>query len=693
MTIGKIKKRRFAIAAVCVITSTMWDGKAEYDIVDEEGVARCTDDMKNEQVIEAYKEYADYGKGILMSLKEETKKAGREYDEHEYDYDKETTVRSFIQNLCTLVEERKSAKEAEEALELLFLIYEEGCGFGIKLVNNGDDTWDSINEIAFAALANNADAEKLDNCMNALLLADEPWWVGLDSAGDYNSEMKKWATGVRVGGGILGHLDQERRKAWKELIYQTRAADEAKMRKMLLDSRRSGYSKDVDADGYGDVDADKYLFEDSADEVIHNGEGGAKKVYNGEDERADTVAEIYTLMGKGKVDAARKVLISLLESGELGTVEALEVLYNLMPDKRRGANNEEEMPRQRTNGFIKGCGRGMSNVGNTCYANASLQALLGTKALRDVIAEYKGGKVLWKALKSLLEEREKESTKGISMANRLEEMGNSWDALGRLLKTEWYRQQDAMDFIIELINGLGTWIGRESGKEQRNVDMATEIRNAMKEKVTVKMVNEACCPKCGKEKRTIGESNVALEVAFGENEEGEAINSKLMEELGKLSEVKYESTDLRKCGEKAESGEMCGGKIGESKETLQDLPEVLIIRLKKYRSDNNGGTKKIKNRMTYEEELTIPDCLLSKELKEENRTYTLRGVIKHRGESLVSGHYVANVRNEEDRKWYEYDDSNRTECNKDGSFAVEDGAYILVYQKKNEEEKDKKGSE
>ena len=102
---------------------------------------------------------------------------------------------------------------------------------------------------------------------------------------------------------------------------------------------------------------------------------------------------------------------------------------------------------------------------------------------------------------------------------------------------------------------------------------------------------------------------------------------------------------------------------------LYSAPNYLIINL------NRGKGAVYECNVDFPEELNIVNYL---SFKNFNTVFDLYAVISHLGPSSMSGHFVAYVRNNEDYKWYLYNDSMFTECTK--PFQYRDGMpYILFY--------------
>ena len=102
---------------------------------------------------------------------------------------------------------------------------------------------------------------------------------------------------------------------------------------------------------------------------------------------------------------------------------------------------------------------------------------------------------------------------------------------------------------------------------------------------------------------------------------------------------------------------------------LYSAPNYLIINL------NRGKGAVYECNVDFPEELNLFDYL---SYKISNTTFELYAVICHLGPSSMSGHFVAYIRNNNDYKWYLYNDSIVTECTRPSQY--KDGMpYILFY--------------
>ena len=106
--------------------------------------------------------------------------------------------------------------------------------------------------------------------------------------------------------------------------------------------------------------------------------------------------------------------------------------------------------------------------------------------------------------------------------------------------------------------------------------------------------------------------------------------------------------------------------------TLFLLPEILVINL------NRGKNAVYQCNVNFPEELDLTNYVI---IKEFNTQYELYGVICHIGPSSMSGHFAAYCRNRMDDKWYLYNDSIVTLCEKPKEY-LNKMPYILFYRSK-----------
>lgn len=115
---------------------------------------------------------------------------------------------------------------------------------------------------------------------------------------------------------------------------------------------------------------------------------------------------------------------------------------------------------------------------------------------------------------------------------------------------------------------------------------------------------------------------------------------------------------------------------------IDNLPEVLIIHLKRFLF--HEGIEKLRKKVVYEHELEIPEKVLS---SPGNNKYKLIGVVYHHGANAQVGHYTCDVWRSEDKEWVRIDDTvlksvSENEVLNGGAEESIKSAYILMYTKK-----------
>ncbi len=97
--------------------------------------------------------------------------------------------------------------------------------------------------------------------------------------------------------------------------------------------------------------------------------------------------------------------------------------------------------------------------------------------------------------------------------------------------------------------------------------------------------------------------------------------------------------------------------------SIETLPSVLILHLKRFQYDNNGGTQKIWKRVGYPLDLEIPKEVFAKQKLGAVLAhgglpkYRLQSVVYHHGKNASGGHYTVDVRRQDGREWIRLDDT------------------------------------
>ncbi|KAG1677968.1 Ubiquitin carboxyl-terminal hydrolase 10 [Nymphon striatum] len=94
--------------------------------------------------------------------------------------------------------------------------------------------------------------------------------------------------------------------------------------------------------------------------------------------------------------------------------------------------------------------------------------------------------------------------------------------------------------------------------------------------------------------------------------------------------------------------------------TLEELPPVLILHIKRFVYNKDGGCQKVLKKVEYDVDLDLNIELLSSEVKmkyKNMRSYKLFAVVYHDGKEAVKGHYITDAYHSGSNGWLRFDDS------------------------------------
>lgn len=120
--------------------------------------------------------------------------------------------------------------------------------------------------------------------------------------------------------------------------------------------------------------------------------------------------------------------------------------------------------------------------------------------------------------------------------------------------------------------------------------------------------------------------------------------------------------------------------------SLEMLPPVLVLHLKRFVFDEVGGVQKSCKPIHFGPTLHIPPEVLSAPLRraDPNPTYRLYGAVYHHGSLTSGGHYTVDILRQDGSGWLYIDDTNVSPIPADqvfGSVEAREDVYLLFYQK------------
>lgn len=89
---------------------------------------------------------------------------------------------------------------------------------------------------------------------------------------------------------------------------------------------------------------------------------------------------------------------------------------------------------------------------------------------------------------------------------------------------------------------------------------------------------------------------------------------------------------------------------------LEELPRILILHVKLFQFDKDGGQRKLMKRLNFPIDLDLPkECIQDRTRGRKN--YKLVSVIYHEGREVGNGHYIADIYHIGTGSWVRFDDA------------------------------------
>eukprot|EP00397_Hematodinium_sp_SG-2012_P015643 GEMP01015935.1.p1 GENE.GEMP01015935.1~~GEMP01015935.1.p1 ORF type:complete len:518 (+),score=126.17 GEMP01015935.1:92-1645(+) len=333
--------------------------------------------------------------------------------------------------------------------------------------------------------------------------------------------------------------------------------------------------------------------------------------------------------------------------------------------------------------------RGLRNNANLCYLNAVIQALLPCSALMQLLSncsqdpERPFTTMLWRVCKEFNDPKNRgaapaNGTAGepfsVIMLGPVNDILNTWQTFGT--------QQDAGEFMFYILNGT-----HDECKWKAN-----EVLPTIERKMSSETDDGANWNEVGKSNRKVEVRSSGLKedspiqrifggvlrsVVRGKNAKADSVTLELFTQLS-LDISAPSVTSVQDALAHLCSVEQIDSKT--KRNTFQQLPPLLILNIKRFTFDMQGGVQKIKKALRYDEKMKFDASLLAAEAPPDTGSleYTLMAVICHHGERADVGHYNALVRYND--SWFMYDDANVRAIALSEVTNQQYVAYLLLYQ-------------
>lgn len=387
------------------------------------------------------------------------------------------------------------------------------------------------------------------------------------------------------------------------------------------------------------------------------------------------------------------------------------IVYHHHHHNRQQEHSQPALPPEAPSGLI--------NLGNTCYMNASLQALYSVDSFRNLLlSSSTGGRHSDKVLTSELADLFK-AMRDTSLAGRNRTSGNNASLSSQQQqpptspanfkfafsrhqsKFSGFGQQDAQEFLRYLIDGIheehNAASRRPRNRSRRNStgprsahEAWAQYREIVDDSPLVELLvgqlqSTITCCEChnkshcwdpfwdlslpllvrgraqaggglGNANSTSSSGSLCSWRSYGSSSSTSSRLSDVIEEF--TSQEVLDSDERPICSH-------CKRATKSTKQiSLARLPRVLILHLKKF---TNDGYK-----------LTSPEVQIDKQLTFNGTShYQLKACISHHGHSSSSGHYTSHC--EYSSRWLHFDDGRVRDVTSSFDCSKLDDAYVLLY--------------
>ncbi|CAD5231431.1 unnamed protein product [Bursaphelenchus xylophilus] len=332
-------------------------------------------------------------------------------------------------------------------------------------------------------------------------------------------------------------------------------------------------------------------------------------------------------------------------------------------------------PRNVMGNVPPGC-TGLFNLGNTCFMNATLQALFNTPNMRYYfsrdrflnhvnVANTRGTSgVMAACFSALMEVVWSGKFKAFRTMRFIEVFGNICRDLCD------GRQHDAQEFLIFLLDALHEDTNYDGLDCRRDWEHYLKNGRRFRDSPIMDIFNltiasQLNCGQCGTGSLTFAESTqVMLELPMGSScNLSECLRSHFRDSILDGSSA----WNCPKCSRKQRA---------RLQQKIWTLPPALVILLKRFRQNPDGSFEKNTIAVDFDIQNLDLSPYLHEKASKQNSKYRLYAITNHSG-TLNSGHYTAFVKNQSINNWVSFDDDY---CSEVSEYNIKtEKAFILYY--------------
>uniref|UniRef100_A0A6Q2XLR9 Ubiquitin carboxyl-terminal hydrolase n=1 Tax=Esox lucius TaxID=8010 RepID=A0A6Q2XLR9_ESOLU len=330
---------------------------------------------------------------------------------------------------------------------------------------------------------------------------------------------------------------------------------------------------------------------------------------------------------------------------------------------------------------------GLTNLGNTCYMNATVQCLRSVPELKGALRRYTGAlrssganapsQYITAALRDLYETMDKTSS-SIPPIILLQFLHMAFPQFAEKGDQGQYLQQDANECWLQMMRVLQQKLEPEEPETPMETDtesgaaVATVKKNFIDQYFGVEYETTMKCTESEDEEPAKGKES-QLQLSCFINQEvkylATGLRLRLQEEITKLSPSLQRNALY----------------IKSSK--VSRLPAYLTIQMVRffYKEKESVNAKVLKKKVGDKPKEVKYEPFSFEDDRGSNNSgyYDLQGVLTHQGRSSSSGHYVAWVKRKED-EWVKFDDDKVSVVSPEDILRLSGGgdwhiAYVLLY--------------